>query len=128
MKINNMQLVSLREAISGIKDQKMPFKLGMILAKNLTLLDKEYEFYMEREREFALKFLEYDPQTGKFIETAPNVIKIKQGLEEECRTARADLDSFENDLALRTIPMNLLDELEFTPAQLAALECLIEEE
>ena len=128
MKINNVQLGALRDTFIQIKDQKMPFKLALILAKNLAILDKEYEFYIEREREFALKFLEIDPLTGKLIESAPNVIKIKSGMEEECKIAREDLDAFENELDLHMIPMTLLENLEFTPAQLAALECLIEEE
>ena len=128
MKINNVQLEALLNTLTQIKDYKMPFKLGIIFAKNLALLNKEHEFYIEREREFAMKFLVYDVEKGKFVEAAPNIIKIKPGMEEECRIARQDLDNFENDLDLRMIPASLLENMEFTPAQLAALECLIEED
>jgi hypothetical protein len=42
--------------------------------------------------------------------------------------ARAELDKFEVDVSLRSLPINLLENMEFTPSQLAALEILIEEE
>lgn len=106
----------------------MPFKLSLIIAKNLITLKTEYEFYIEREREFALKYLEIDEETGNFKQIEDGVLKIKDGFEEECHLARIELNNFEVDVNLLLIPIALLENLDFTPEQLVKLKKLIEEE
>jgi hypothetical protein len=105
----------------------MPFKLSLILAKNNALLDKEVEFYVEQERNFATKFLVTD-ENGQFVSEQPGVYRIKEGMEEECRAAREELNKFTTNVELRMIPASLLENLEFTPKQLEALEIIIDEE
>ena len=127
MTLNFNQISNLLDCCTEMQDQKMPFKLSLILAKNNALLKQETEFYIEREREFATKYLEQD-DNGQFVQTADNVFKIKDGMEDECRVARQDLDAFTVDLDLRKIPLSLVENVEFTPKQLEALELILDEE
>ena len=127
MTLNFIQISELINVLETLKDMKMPFKLSLILAKNIAMLEKEYEFYIEREREFAIKYLQTD-ENGQFIQEKENVFKIKEGLEQECKEARMELNKFESEVALRKIPVSLIENMEFTPNQLAVLEILIEEE
>lgn len=127
MTLNFIQISELINVFETLKDMKMPFKLSLILAKNIAMLEKEYEFYIERERDFALKYLQTD-ENGQFIQEKENVFKIKEGLEQECKEARMELNKFESEVALRKIPVSLIENMEFTPNQLAVLEILIEEE
>lgn len=127
MKLNFNQIASLLEVMNQLQGEKVPFKLGLIIAKNTSLLKKEEEFYIEREREFAQTYLEVD-ENGMFVTQGEGVYKIKDGLEEECRAAREALNDFECDVDLRLIPVSLIENMEFTPAQLGALECIIEED
>lgn len=127
MKLNFNQIASLLEVMNQLQSEKVPFKLGLIIAKNTALLKKEEEFYIEREREFAQTYLEVD-ENGMFVTQGEGVYKIKDGLEEECRAAREALNDFECDVDLRLIPVSLIENMEFTPAQLGALECIIEED
>lgn len=127
MTLNFIQISELVNVFETLKNMKMPFKLSLILAKNIAMLEKEYEFYLEREREFALKYLQMD-ENGMFIQEQENVFKIKEGLERECQEARMELNKFESEVALRKIPVSLIENMEFTPNQLAVLEILIEEE
>ena len=127
MTLNFNQIVALLEAFNELQSEKVPFKLGLIIAKNTTLLKKEEEFYIEREREFAQTYLEVD-ENGMFVTQGEGVYKIKDGMEEECRTARQALNEFTCEVELRTIPVSLIENMEFTPAQLGALECIIEED
>lgn len=127
MTLNFIQISELINVFETLKDMKMPFKLSLILAKNIAMLEKEYEFYIEREREFAFKYLQTD-EKGQFIQEQENVFKIKEGLEQECQEARMELNKFESEVALRKIPVSLIENMEFTPNQLAVLEVLIEEE
>lgn len=127
MKLNFMQVSEMLAVCEELKETKMPFKLSLILAKNISALKTEQDFYIEREREFAMKYLDTD-ENGQFIQQAENAFKIKDGLEQECMDARMELNSFESDVNLRMIPMNLIEDMEFTPKQLTALEMLIEEE
>lgn len=122
------QINELSSAIAELQETKLPFKLSLILAKNSAILKQEVDFYIEQERAFAQKYLEIDEESGQFVQTAENVFKIKEGLEEECRQARTELDAFTSDLELRKIPIALVENLELTPRQVEALDIIIEEE
>lgn len=127
MTLNFMQITELLNAHTELKETKMPFKLSLILAKNIGALESEQNFFIEREREFAMKYLDTD-ENGQFIMQGENAFKIKDGMEQECMEARMELNNFESDIVLRMIPVNLIENMEFTPKQLSALEMLIEEE
>ena len=121
------QLSALSDAMKELQEQKLPFKLSLILAKNSTVLEKELEFYIEQERKFATDYLAMD-ENGQFIQEGEGIFRIKDGMEEECRKAREELNAFTCDVELRKLPMSALEDLEFTPKQLAALEIIIDEE
>lgn len=121
------QISALNDCMTSMQDSKLPFKLSLIIAKNMALLKQEIEFYIEREREFATKYLEQD-ENGQFVQTSENVFKIKDGMEDECREARIALDGFTVEVELRKIPISMVEDREFTPKQLEALELIIDEE
>jgi len=127
MELNFKQMNDLIEVFTDLQTKALPFKLSLILAKNMNLLNQEAEFYMEQERKFADKYLETD-ENGNFIQERENVFKIKADLVEECRAAREELNNFTTNVELRKLPMSALETLEFTPKQLLALECIIDEE
>ena len=127
MKLNFIEVTDMLSVYEELKEIKMPFKLSLILAKNISMLKEEQNFYIEREREFATKYLDTD-ENGHFIQQDNNSFKIKEGLVDECIEARNELNNFEVEVNLRTIPVHLLEDMEFTPNQLTALEMLIEEE
>ena len=128
MTLNFNQLSELIAVMTELQDTKMPFKLSLMLAKNLNLLKREEEFYIEQERQCAQRYLEFDAEKQEFVQSAQNVFKIKDGLEDECREAREALNNFTTDVELRMIPLAMIEDMEFTPKQLAALEMIIEEE
>lgn len=128
MTLNFNQISELIAVMTELQDTKMPFKISLMLAKNLNLLKKEEEFYIEQERQFAQKYLEFDAEKQEFVQTAQNVFKIKDGLEQECREAREALNDFTAEIELRMIPLSAVETMEFTPKQLAALELIIAEE
>lgn len=127
MKLNFIEVTDMLSVYEELKETKMPFKLSLIIAKNISMLKEEQNFYIEREREFATKYLDTD-ENGYFIQQDNNSFKIKDGLVEECMEARKELNNFEVEVNLRTIPIHLLENMEFTPKQLNALAMLIEEE
>ena len=127
MTLNFTELSALNDTMTELQDNKLPFKLSLILAKNTSALAKEIEFYIEQERKFAQEFLALD-ENGQFIQEREGVFRIKEGLEEECRKAREDLNAFTCEVELRKLPMSALENLEFTPKQLTALEKIIDEE
>lgn len=128
MTLKFTEIINMLEACKTLKETKMPFKLGMILAKNIKALEAEHDFYVEREREFAMKYLEIDEETGEFAQIEDGVFKIKEDLIEECRLARIELNNFEVDVNLMKIPAALLENMDFTLDELLGIEMLIEEE
>lgn len=127
MKLVYNQLVKLNGVLKEIENNSMPFKLSLIVAKNLATIAPEVQFFVAKEMEFAQNYLEFN-ENGLPVETSPGVYKIKSGMLKECQEARAELDNFEVDVNLRMIPISLIENMNFTPAQLAAMEFLIEEE
>ena len=129
MELNFNKINNLVEVFDELKDKELPFKLSLIIAKNKNILDKEVEFYVEQERAFAQKYLQIG-EDGQFVQDTPGVFKIIEGKEEECRSARQELDNFTADVELRMIPMSVLEKMDqtCTPKQLSALEVIINEE
>lgn len=127
MTLDFVQLQGAIEALTTLKDKALPFKLSLILAKDISILNKEFDFYVEQEREFALKYLEFD-EKGQPIQEGEGMFKIKEGLQKECMEAREELNKFTCDVELRKIPASLLESLELTPDQVSGLELLIDEE
>ena len=126
MTINFTILQSLMTGLNDLASKELPFKLSLMVAKNLSLLEKEQEFYIEQEREFAFKYLVIED--GQFVQERENVFKIKEGLEKECQEARETLNKFETEVELRKLPASLLENMEFSPKTLMALESIIDEE
>ena len=127
MELTFNQINEVMTSLNDLKDKQLPFKLSLIIAKNITTLQKEVDFFIEQERNFAFKFLQVN-EDGTFVTEGEGVFKIKEGMEEECRKARAELDAFTVDVELRKIPMSAIENLEITPQQVAGLELLIDEE
>ena len=127
MELTFSQLNGLTETLTAMKEKTLPFKLSLIIAKNLALLEKEMAFYIDQEREFANKYLQRN-EDGTFVQEQEGVFKIIEGREEECREARAELDKFTANVELRMIPIALVENLELTPQEVGNLEAIIEEE
>lgn len=128
MTLNYIQLSSILEALKELQEMKMSFKLSMIIAKNIDMLEKEEEFYIRQEQEFAMKYLARDEETGEFIQKQPGMFEIIPELLEECQEARKALDEFTAEVELKMIPMSLIENLDFTPAQVKGLSLIINEE
>lgn len=126
MTINFTILQSLMTGLNELAEKELPFKLSLLVAKNLSLLEKEQEFYIGQEREFAFKYLVIE--NGQFVQERDNVFKIKEGMEKECQEARETLNKFESEVELRKLPASLLENMDFNPKTLMALESIIDEE
>lgn len=128
MTLNYVQLSSILGSLKELQEMKMSFKLSMIIAKNIDMLEKEEEFYIRQEQEFALKYLLRDQETGEFIQKQPGMFEIIPELLEECQEARKALDEFTAEVELKMIPMSLIEDFDFTPAQVKGLSLIINEE
>ena len=128
MKLTFQQIHGAIEALKSLSEEKLPFRLGMLFSKNLSVLEKEEQFYIEQERKFAATYLEIDPKTGEFLQTEPGIFHIKEGKQAECAEARRDLDNFTCEVAIRLIPESDLEKINFTINQLNNLQFIIAEE
>jgi len=128
MTLNSIQTMDLLNTLRELQEMKLPFKISLVFAKNIKLLEKENEFFTEQEREFAMKYLEIDPETQQFVESAPGVFKIKEDMIEECQEARKALNDFTVDVDLKKLKAEDFEKFEFTPKQVAGLELIIDEE
>lgn len=127
MELNFRQISDLNEALTELQNKTLPFKLSLIIAKDMAILAKETEFYIEQERKFAMDYLQRN-EDGTFVQEGEGIFKIIEGKEEECRAAREELDKFTSEVELRKIPISLVEDMELTPKQVGALEIIIEEE
>lgn len=128
MELTCMQIIDAYNTIKDFSEQKLPFKLSLLISRNLAALQKEYDFYMEQEKKFVLEYLIVDQATGQIKQMQPGVFAIQDGKYEECIKAREALDNFIMNIEIRKIPISMLEPFEFTPAQLLAIEFMIEEE
>lgn len=128
MELTCIQMIDAYNTIKDFSEQKLPFKLSLLVSRNLAALQKEYDFYMEQEKKFVLEYLIIDQATGQIKQMQPGVFAIQDGKYEECMKAREALDNFIMNIEVRKIPISMLEPFEFTPAQLLAIDFMIEEE
>lgn len=128
MTLNYTQISSILAALKELQEMKMSFKLGLIIAKNIEMLEKEEAFYISQEQNFALKYLARDEETGEFVQKQPGMFEIIPELLEECQEARKALDEFTAEVELKMIPVSLIENFDFTPAQVKGLSLIIDEE
>lgn len=128
MKIFSKQAYDAYNVLQELVNVKLPFKVSLIISRNIKTLQKESEFYIEQEQNFVRDYLEVDPETGMLIQNAPGVFKIQEGKQDECFKAREALDNFEIEVDIKKIPLDAIEDVDFTPAQLMAIEFLIEED
>jgi hypothetical protein len=55
-----MQMIDAYNTIKDLSEQKLPFKLSLLVSRNLSALQKEYEFYIEQEKKFVFEYLVID--------------------------------------------------------------------
>ena len=127
MELTFNQLNDIMNSLNALKDKQLPFKLSLIIAKDISTIQKEVDFFIEQERQFAAEFLQTN-EDGTFVMEGEGIFKIKEGMEEKCREARKALDSFTAEIDLKKIPVDLLENLDMTPQQALGLELIIEEE
>lgn len=128
MELTCIKMIDAYNTIKDLSEQKLPFKLSLLVSRNLAALQKEYDFYMEQEKKFVFEYLIVDQATGQIKQVQPGVFAIQDGKYEECMKAREALDNFIMNIEVRKIPISMLEPFEFTPAQLLAIDFMIEEE
>ena len=127
MKLNFVQIHELTTVFNEIKNTPMPFKLSLIIAKNMDWLEKEFNFFKQAEQDFALKYLVLDSATNSFVKTEDGGFKIKDGMQEECLREREDLDNFTVEVNPTYIDVNLLENFTLSPRQVKVLSLLLKE-
>ena len=60
MKLVYNQLIKLNGVLKEIENNSMPFKLSLIVAKNLAAITPEVQFFVSKEMEFAQNYLEFN--------------------------------------------------------------------
>ena len=126
MQLNFRQIYELTTVFNELKDTKMPFKLSLIIAKNMDWLEREFNFFKQAEHDFALKYLQFDANNQP-IKSENGGFKIKDGLYNECLAARKDLDTFSVDVNVVYIPEDLLESMSLSPRQVKTLSILLKE-
>ena len=125
MTLDFMQIHDLTVVFNEIKDTPMPFKLSLIIAKNMDWLEKEFNFFQKMEQEFATKYLVAD-ENG-FVKTKNGGFQIKDGLQKECLEAREALDHFSVEVSPILIDAKLLEDFVLSPRQVKILSLLLKE-
>lgn len=128
--LNLKHIVNFLNLYEDLKKEKLPFKLSLILAKNNQIIEKEYDFYLEQRDQLMDKYFVLDEASGAYItlNKEKTIFKIKDGLDQECHDAFKELEEFEVQVDLRTIPSSMLENLNFTLEHVEALSMLLEEE
>lgn len=126
MQLNFRQIYELTTVFNELKDTKMPFRLSLIIAKNMDWLEREFNFFKRAEQDFAVKYLQFD-ENGQPIKSDNGGYKIKDGMYEECMAARQDLDMFTVDVRATLIPAELLESMSLSPRQVKILSILLKE-
>lgn len=118
MKVSNKDIVVSVEALRKLQTQDFPIKVSFAITKNVKALEMAFETYQD----------EYKKLIKKYGEEAENkAVKIKDEYKADFQKDLAELLSLKNDVSVSTIKIDDLADAKLSPADLMAIEYMIEE-
>ncbi|MCD2348480.1 DUF1617 family protein [Clostridium guangxiense] len=124
MKITNREILESINTLKVVAQKQMPVKVSYAIAKNISKIDAELKIYEKERKKLIDKYAEKD-KDNKIISNKEGQIKFKD------QTAWdkdiEELLSIETDIEIHKFKFDLLNGVQMSPAELQAIDYMIEE-
>ena len=122
IKVTMDQIIAFRNSEDIFGGTTLPLKGAYKLNKIKKAIEKESEFYSEKFQEIVDKYAKKDDNGGLVFSDDGSQIMIKDGMNEECNQALADLQNLEVEIDNYRLSLaDLGEDVQCTPEQLESL-------
>ena len=122
VKVTMDQIIAFRNNGDIFGDTTLPLKGAYKLNKIKKAIEKEGEFYTEKFQEIVDKYAKKDDNGSLVFSDDGSQIMIKEGMNEECNQALADLQNLEVEIENYGLSLaDLGEDVQCTPEQLESL-------
>ena len=122
-----IELYNIRAALAPKASEPMPFALGYKIAKILQLCDNELKFYEEKRTQLIEKYCERDEEGNPKQGEQPGTVMLQMDKIEDIQKEIKELEELEVNVELPKLKIESLEAINFAPAEIIALEQIIEE-
>lgn len=126
MKLTNKKILKDAMTIGAISNKELPIKVSYALAKNISKLEKELEIY-NKEREKLIEKYSIKDKNNQTVIDGNNQIQIKDECLEDWNKDIKELQDIEVEIDIHKFKLEELNGYNMTPAELMAIDYMIEE-
>lgn len=124
MKLSNERILSDIKALGEISQKQLPIKVSYAIAKNISKIEAELKIYNKEREKLIDKYAVMDDK-GKLVLDKNGQIKFKDA--EAWNKDIRELLSIENEINIHTFPIGALEGYNMSPAELKAIDYMIDE-
>lgn len=124
MKLSNQRILSDIQNLRAISQKQLPVKASYAIAKNISKIEAELKIYDKERQKLIDKYAEKDDK-GKVIADENGQIKFKDK-DSWDKDIRVLLD-IENNIDIHKFSIDLLEGYDISPAELQAIDYMIDE-
>lgn len=122
MKLSNEELIEKMSNLKVLAQRDLPIKASYAIAKNISKIGKELKIYEEERRKLIEKYAKKD-KDGKIVADKAGQIVFEDS--EEWEKNITELLSIEVDIDFHKFDIQHLEGCEISPAELVAMEHMI---
>lgn len=126
MKLTNKKILNNAMTIGAISNKELPVKVSYALAKNISKLEKELQIYNQERDKLIEKYSVKDDDNKPVIDEN-NQFKIQDKYLEDWNKDIKELQEIEVEIDIHKFKLEELNGYNMTPAELMAIEYMIEE-
>lgn len=126
MKLTNKKILKDAMTIGAISNKELQIKVSYALAKNISKIEKELEIY-NKEREKLIEKYSVKDENDKTVIDENNQIKIQDIYLEKWNKDIEELQNIEVEIDIHKFKLEELNGYNMTPAELMAIDYMIEE-
>lgn len=128
IKITNRKLVENIKLIAQVSQKQLPPKVSFTLSRNTDHIDSVLKTYNKENEKLIEKYVEKD-EHGKpeLTDNRLDFVYKEDGDKEKFKADRDELLDIENEIEIRKIKLDDLNDIQFSAAEFRAIDYMIEE-
>lgn len=125
IKLTNREILSKVDILKEINNKKLPIKVSYIIAKNMSKIDKELEFYNNTKSKIIQECCLKDDNGNLKIDNGNYIVEPNKI--EKWYKDNKDLEEIIVEIDIQKFKLELLDGYDMTPNELMCIDFMIEE-
>lgn len=125
VKLSNRRLLEDIQRLGRISQKQLPVKISYAVAKNISKIESELKVYNKERQKLIDKYAKKDDKDNPIADEKGQIeFQNQKGWDKDIKI----LLDIENEIDVHTFSINLLEGFNISPAEMQALDYMIDEE